>query len=116
MATQRDYNRLAKLKKEKKEKEEAIKDLEQRILQNNPKKEVQTSYGMLKLNERKNPKIRDNWELLQNSSITEQMLINTAKISKSDVEKIVGKQELQQLFDLGTIFQDDPTRYYCLNK
>lgn len=116
MARTREYERLAKLKAEEKKLKEEISALQQKILlsEHEHGEKIVTKYGPLQYQEQQSYKILDNHKLIKNSSITQQIFINVAKISASELKKIVGEPEFKTLLRKKIVKQNDPSRFFKL--
>lgn len=115
--SQRDFEHLAMLKVQKKEVEAEMNAIQEKILLYSfpkPKEEVQTKQGILKLRKRENVSVSDNNKLIKNSSITQQIFINSAKLAPSTIKKIVGETEFKQLIRKKILQCGENTEYYVL--
>lgn len=108
------YERLAEVKFKMKSLEKEAKDLQEELLGLSPPEKTETEFGILKLESRHNFKIRDNQELIQKSSLTKEIFINSAKIAVSTVEKIVGNAQFVRLIEEGVINEEEPSRFFKL--
>ena len=116
MARKRDYEKLAKLKEQMSELKKEVDELQASILSNNPMDEISTRYGILKLSQRRNIDVTDNTQLIKQSSITQTIFINTAKISASVLQKMLGDTEWKELSKKNVIVEKEPTKYYKLSQ
>ena len=116
MTHKREYERLAKLKADEKVLKEEISALQQKILlfEHEHGQKIDTKSGTLQFQEQQNFKIIDNHKLIKNSSITQQIFINVAKISVSEMKKIVGEPEFKTLLRKKIVQQGDPSRFFKL--
>lgn len=114
MARKREYVRLAKLKAQKKEIDEEIKKVQDRIFQHAPQKEFPTEYGILKYEEQRQVAVPDNSKLITASSITQKIFINKASLSASKIKAIVGENEFEELVRTGVLKENGPKRFYTL--
>ena len=104
MARQRDYDSLARLKKQKKELEKRIGELDNKIktktnaiLLNNPSKDVTTKYGILNLRKQNTYIIPDNEELMNVANISQKVFNKIAKVNSGDLKKLCTKEVFNQL-------------------
>lgn len=116
MATKRDYEILARLKKKKKELENQIKEKENKIINNNPFANVETEHGVLKLTTRSNYCVPSNTALLYYSEITQNDFMKSAKMPISEIKKLIGEKKFHQLIEENVIEEKKPTTYYSLKE
>ena len=116
MARLRDYDILARLKIKKAEIEEQIKEKEKTILNNNPAKEIKTRYGKLCLASRKNYKIENNFDVINNTNITNEDFIQASTISTTNLKKLIGEIEFNELLSSNVISYTGESQYYSLKK
>lgn len=114
MAKTRDYEVLANLKIQKKELEDKIKAKEQQILASNPADKIETKKGILTLTKRENYSVTSNKILIADGVLTEQDIIEHAKISPSQVKKLAGSKIFEQLIEEGFITLGSTSVFYTL--
>lgn len=109
-------NKVAALKEKKKEIESEIKSLEKEIIPAFPKEEIETDYGILKLEHRTEYSVPDNGVLLKSSSITKDNFISKAKMSATTIKGIVSESEFSDLIEKEVVVVKNISEYLKLHK
>ena len=119
MARQRDYDSLARLKKQKKELERKQEKLDKKIdkktkqiISSSPSEAVTTKYGILKYQERNTYQIPDNEDLMNKAAMSQKVFNKIAKVNSGDLKKTIGEEVFNQLLFAQIIRLKSTARFY----
>jgi len=112
---ERKLRELAKLKADKKELEDHVKDVEAEIINDpNCPEKFSSNYGTLKYAERENYGVPDNFQLIEKSVITKSIFIQNATMSAGKIKNIVGEEQFNNLLKQGIIAKKNKSCYFQL--
>ncbi len=112
---ERKLRELAKLKADKKELEDHVKDVEAEIINDpNCPEKFNSNYGTLKYAERENYGVPDNFQLIEKSVITKSIFIQNATMSAGKIKNIVGEEQFNNLLKQGIIAKKNKSCYFQL--
>ena len=112
---ERKLRELAKLKADKRELDENIKDVEAEIINDpNCPEKFNSNYGTLKYAERENYSTPDNFQLIEKSVITKSIFIQNATMSAGKIKNIVGEEQFNDLVARGIITRKNKSYYFQL--
>lgn len=106
---------LAKLKADKKELEENLKNVEAEIINDpNCPKKFNSNYGTLKYIEKENYNVPDNFKLIEKSAITKSIFIQNATVSAGKIKNIVGEEQFNNLVTEDIVHKKNKSSYFQL--